>query len=245
MSQWASSLSSTLPWRHLATSTSVTTSKEASLSTCHMTPGNHSYNTTSKRRGQARRQHFYRVINIQMNIKMCLNMLIYCMHALLQNRPVCVCMFILSLNILCCRSNLLVKVLYSFGVFVTFAVQFFVAAEVVVPAVCERVSERWRQHTDRCTRALLTCITCECSACTHTHTFRSHYTCKDQMFLVVWKISLNRAQPWCYVIMWWYIIQNEAYDRAPPWGQLQNSTMKLIIESRILMQSSTMRHIIS
>ncbi|XP_026799098.3 neutral amino acid uniporter 4 isoform X2 [Pangasianodon hypophthalmus] len=57
-------------------------------------------------------------------------------------------------------SNLLVKVLYSFGVFVTFAVQFFVAAEIVVPAVCERVSERWRRHTDLFTRALLTCITC-------------------------------------------------------------------------------------
>ncbi|KAF4085746.1 hypothetical protein AMELA_G00098790 [Ameiurus melas] len=57
-------------------------------------------------------------------------------------------------------SNLLVKVLYSFGVFVTFAVQFFVAAEIVVPAVCEHVSERWRRHTDLCTRALLTCITC-------------------------------------------------------------------------------------
>ncbi|XP_060799343.1 neutral amino acid uniporter 4 isoform X2 [Neoarius graeffei] len=57
-------------------------------------------------------------------------------------------------------SNLLVKVLYSFGVFVTFAVQFFVAAEIVVPAVCERVSERWRRHTDFCTRTFLTCITC-------------------------------------------------------------------------------------
>ncbi|KAB5550103.1 hypothetical protein PHYPO_G00049850 [Pangasianodon hypophthalmus] len=57
-------------------------------------------------------------------------------------------------------SNLLVKVLYSFGVFVTFAVQFFVAAEIVVPAVCDRVSERWRRHTDLFTRALLTCITC-------------------------------------------------------------------------------------
>lgn len=74
-----------------------------------------------------------------------------------------------DLNILCCRSNLLVKVLYSFGVFVTFAVQFFVAAEIVVPAVCERVSERWRRHTDLCTRALLTCITCKNSIYTHTH----------------------------------------------------------------------------
>ncbi|KAM9468901.1 neutral amino acid uniporter 4 [Clarias gariepinus] len=57
-------------------------------------------------------------------------------------------------------SNLLVKVLYSFGVFVTFAVQFFVAAEIVVPTVCERVTERWRRHTDLGTRALLTCVTC-------------------------------------------------------------------------------------
>ncbi|KAF5898572.1 proton-coupled amino acid transporter 4-like, partial [Clarias magur] len=56
-------------------------------------------------------------------------------------------------------SNLLVKVLYSFGVFVTFAVQFFVAAEIVVPTVCERVPARWRRHADLGTRALLTCIT--------------------------------------------------------------------------------------
>ncbi|XP_072546894.1 neutral amino acid uniporter 4 [Salminus brasiliensis] len=57
-------------------------------------------------------------------------------------------------------SNLLVKVLYSFGVYVSFAVQFFVPAEIVVPAVCERVSEPWRRLAALCTRALLVCITC-------------------------------------------------------------------------------------
>lgn len=67
------------------------------------------------------------------------------------------------------------KVLYSFGVFVTFAVQFFVAAEIVVPAVCERVSERWRRHTDFCTRTFLTCITCEYNTHTPSHTRVSLY----------------------------------------------------------------------
>uniref|UniRef100_A0A3B1K6S9 Solute carrier family 36 member 4 n=1 Tax=Astyanax mexicanus TaxID=7994 RepID=A0A3B1K6S9_ASTMX len=57
-------------------------------------------------------------------------------------------------------SNLLVKVLYSFGVYVSFAVQFFVPADILVPAVCERVSEPYRRPADLCTRTLLVCITC-------------------------------------------------------------------------------------
>ncbi|XP_066522851.1 neutral amino acid uniporter 4 [Hoplias malabaricus] len=57
-------------------------------------------------------------------------------------------------------SNLLVKVLYSFGVYVSFAVQFFVPAEILVPAVCEHVSEGWRRTADLCTRTVLVIITC-------------------------------------------------------------------------------------
>ncbi|XP_017542989.1 proton-coupled amino acid transporter 4 [Pygocentrus nattereri] len=57
-------------------------------------------------------------------------------------------------------SNLLVKVLYSFGIYVSFAVQFFVPAEIVVPAVCERVSDPWRRPADLCTRTLLVIVTC-------------------------------------------------------------------------------------
>ncbi|XP_076832878.1 neutral amino acid uniporter 4 isoform X2 [Brachyhypopomus gauderio] len=57
-------------------------------------------------------------------------------------------------------SNLLVKVLYSFGVFVSFAVQFFVPAEILVPVVCKRVSEPWKHLADLLTRALLTVLTC-------------------------------------------------------------------------------------
>ncbi|KAI4884495.1 hypothetical protein NFI96_028496 [Prochilodus magdalenae] len=68
-------------------------------------------------------------------------------------------------------SNLLVKVLYSFGVYVSFAVQFFVPAEIVVPAVCKRVSEPWRRPADLCTRTLLVIITCEWS--TNTRLFSS------------------------------------------------------------------------
>ncbi|XP_051521541.1 proton-coupled amino acid transporter 4-like isoform X3 [Myxocyprinus asiaticus] len=57
-------------------------------------------------------------------------------------------------------SNMLVKVLYSFGVFVSFAVQFFVPAEILVPPVCERVRKNWKRVTDLSLRALLVCLTC-------------------------------------------------------------------------------------
>ncbi|XP_043114673.1 proton-coupled amino acid transporter 4-like isoform X1 [Puntigrus tetrazona] len=57
-------------------------------------------------------------------------------------------------------SNQLVKVLYSLGVFVSFAVQFFVPAEILVPAVCERVRKSWRRAADLSLRALLVCLTC-------------------------------------------------------------------------------------
>ncbi|KAI7800349.1 neutral amino acid uniporter 4 [Triplophysa rosa] len=57
-------------------------------------------------------------------------------------------------------SNQLVKVLYSFGVFVSFAVQFFVPAEILAPLVCERVRKTWRRAADLSLRALLVCLTC-------------------------------------------------------------------------------------
>ncbi|XP_030633057.1 proton-coupled amino acid transporter 4 [Chanos chanos] len=56
-------------------------------------------------------------------------------------------------------SNQLVKVLYSFGVFVSFAVQFFVPAEILVPPVCSRLKESWKKPTELCLRALLVCLT--------------------------------------------------------------------------------------
>lgn len=61
----------------------------------------------------------------------------------------------------CFRSNQLVKILYSFGVFVSFAVQFFVPAEILVPPVCERVRKTWRRAADLSLRAFLVCLTCE------------------------------------------------------------------------------------
>ncbi|XP_016317843.1 proton-coupled amino acid transporter 4-like [Sinocyclocheilus anshuiensis] len=57
-------------------------------------------------------------------------------------------------------SNQLVKVLYSFGVFVSFAVQFFVPAEILVPPVCGRIRKSWRRVADLSLRALLVCLTC-------------------------------------------------------------------------------------
>ncbi|XP_065136566.1 neutral amino acid uniporter 4 [Paramisgurnus dabryanus] len=57
-------------------------------------------------------------------------------------------------------SNQLVKILYSFGVFVSYAVQFFVPAEILIPPVCERVRKTWRRAVDLSLRVLLVCLTC-------------------------------------------------------------------------------------
>ncbi|XP_063073512.1 neutral amino acid uniporter 4 [Engraulis encrasicolus] len=57
-------------------------------------------------------------------------------------------------------SNQLVKVLYSLGVCVSFVVQFFVPAEILLPPLLAHVTDKWKQTIEFLLRALLVCVTC-------------------------------------------------------------------------------------
>ncbi|KAG5837135.1 proton-coupled amino acid transporter 4 isoform X1 [Anguilla anguilla] len=57
-------------------------------------------------------------------------------------------------------TNQMVKILYSFGVFVSFAIQFFVPAEILLPPLRSRLRESWRGPCELAARSLLVCLTC-------------------------------------------------------------------------------------
>ncbi|XP_008419066.1 proton-coupled amino acid transporter 1 [Poecilia reticulata] len=66
----------------------------------------------------------------------------------------------ITLNLPNCWTYQAVKLLYCFGIFITFALQFYVPAEILIPQVLARVSERWQKPVDLLLRTLLVIITC-------------------------------------------------------------------------------------
>ncbi|XP_061643784.1 proton-coupled amino acid transporter 1 isoform X2 [Phyllopteryx taeniolatus] len=66
----------------------------------------------------------------------------------------------ITLNLPNCWTYQAVKLLYCFGIFITFALQFYVPAEILIPSAVARVSERWKMAVDLLLRAVLVVFTC-------------------------------------------------------------------------------------
>nr|XP_019939726.1 PREDICTED: proton-coupled amino acid transporter 1-like [Paralichthys olivaceus] len=66
----------------------------------------------------------------------------------------------ITLNLPNCWTYQAVKLLYCFGIFITFALQFYVPAEILIPPAVARVSERWETAVDLLLRTVLVIFTC-------------------------------------------------------------------------------------
>ncbi|KAM9413618.1 proton-coupled amino acid transporter 1-like isoform 1-T2 [Salvelinus alpinus] len=65
-----------------------------------------------------------------------------------------------TLNLPNCWMYQIVKLLYCFGIYITFALQFYVPAAILIPPVVSRVSERWELTVDLLIRTALVVFTC-------------------------------------------------------------------------------------
>uniref|UniRef100_A0A1A8JR59 Solute carrier family 36 (Proton/amino acid symporter), member 1 n=2 Tax=Nothobranchius kuhntae TaxID=321403 RepID=A0A1A8JR59_NOTKU len=66
----------------------------------------------------------------------------------------------ITLNLPNCWTYQVVKLLYCFGIFITFALQFYVPAEIIIPRILANVPERWEKTVDLLVRTTLVFITC-------------------------------------------------------------------------------------
>nr|XP_004666582.2 proton-coupled amino acid transporter 3 [Jaculus jaculus] len=66
----------------------------------------------------------------------------------------------ITLNLPSCWWHQSVKLMYSIGIFFTYALQFQVPAEIIVPLAVSHVSESWALLVDLTVRTALVCLTC-------------------------------------------------------------------------------------